>query len=415
MDWQKIDLGLTGPDYLTGPALHEAFAFMRSEEPVHWTKGNHERGFWSLTRYDDCVAMLNNPELFSSQAGSQLPPKGPAPTAEYLHKIGADVRLTHQDPPAHTQLRRPLNPHFSVPSSKKYREGIEALVDELIAAVDRPGPIDLVDDLCALLPVNVFLKLMDVPHDRWDELRELAKSIINPEDPVRAHGRDPRTVQADGFAAMFEHMRADLLARRGSSDDSFATTLANLKLDGEYLSERWVGWMGTTITAAGLESTRDAASVGLLEFIRNPDQAAKLRKDPSLAATAVEEVLRYVTPSKNRLRVATADTVIGGKQVKQGDWVVAWLTSANRDPDAFEQPDEFDITRDPNAHLSFGAGTHVCLGRNVARIELEAIFKSFLARFPDARELDPGPEWIISGQVVSGLKHYPVQLLADSP
>ncbi|WP_155349471.1 cytochrome P450 [Acrocarpospora pleiomorpha] len=415
VDWESIDLGLTGPDYVTGDEQHEVFAFMRAEEPVHWTKGSHERGFWSLTRHEDCVAVLNSPGLFSSQAGSQLPPKGPTPTPEYLHKIGADVRLTHQDPPNHTQLRRPLNPHFSVPSSKKYRDGIEALVVKLIAGVNRPGEVDLVEDLCAPLPVNVFLRLMDVPEEKWDEVRELAKSIINPEDPVRAHGRDPRTVQADGFAALFEYMRADLMARRGASDTSFATTLANMRIDGEYLSERWVGWMGTTVTAAGLESTRDTAAVGLMEFIRHPDQAALLRNDPSLAPKAVEEVLRFVTPSKNRLRVATADTVIGDKQIKEGDWVVSWLTSANRDPEVFARPNEFDITRDPNPHLSFGLGTHMCLGRNVARIELELIFQKFLAAFPDAKELEPGPEWIISGQVVSGLKHYPVQLLADEP
>jgi cytochrome P450 len=289
------------------------------------------------------------------------------------------------------------------------------MVDGLIAGIDRPGPVDLVDELCALLPVSVFLKLLDVPEENRDELREYAKGVINPEDPTRARGRDPRTVQADSFAALFAYMSNDLVGRRGKTDDSFATKLANLTVDGEFLSDRWVGWMGTTITAAGLESTRDAASVGLMELIRRPDQAQLLLDDPSLAPKAVEEVLRYVTPSTNRLRVVREDTVIGDKKIKKGDWVVGWLPAANRDPDKFDRPHEFDITRDPNPHLSFGAGPHICLGRNVARIEVAAIFQKFLTTFSHVTELEPGPEWITAAaQSVTGLKHFPVDLVSRS-
>lgn len=413
MNWDDIDAGIAGPHFFSGDEFYEAFDVLRAEDPVHWTEDKAGgRHFWSLTRHADCVAVLHDPILFSNKMGTQIPPRGAKPTPEYMHKIGADVRLTQQDPPLHTQLRKPLNPHFSVPASNRYRAKVTEIIDDLMGEIRGSDEVDLIASFCAELPVRVFLHLMDVPEVHWARLRVLAAGIVNPDDASVANGREPRDVQADSFAEIYEHMRADLMRRRanGFPDDTFADKLAGLKLEGELLSERWVGFMAMTIVAAGLESTRDAAGIGLRAFIQNRDQADLLRAQPELLKAAVEEVLRWSTPPRQRLRVATADTVIGGKNIKEGDWVVCWLSAANRDPDVFPDPYRFDITRSPNPHIAFSEGTHICLGRNVARVELEVLLTKFLEEYPDAVELEPGPTWNDGNNFISSLKTLPVGL-----
>lgn len=410
---EEIDARITGPDFYSGDEFYEAFDLLRAEDPVHWTEDvAGGRPFWSLTRHADCLAVLQDPMLFSNKMGSQLPPRGAKPDAEFLYRMGADVRLTWQDPPLHFQLRKPLNPHFSAPASNRYRQRIEAIVDQLLDEMRSRDKVDLIEDLCAELPVHVFLVLLDVPESQWVRLRTLAAGVVNPENPSLANGRTPREVQVDSSAELFEYMRDDLMARRasGSQGDSFADKLAHMQVEGELLSERWVGWMATLIVGAGLETTRDAAGIGLRAFMEFPDQADLLRKQPELVKTAVEEVLRWSTPPRHRFRVATADTQIGGRQIREGDWVVPWLAAANRDPEVFERPYTFDITRKPNPHLAFSEGTHLCLGRNVARVELEVLFTKFLEQFPHASEVAPGATWNDGNNFISSLKTLPVSL-----
>jgi cytochrome P450 len=232
--------------------------------------------------------------------------------------------------------------------------------------------------------------------------------MLHPDDPRWGdpNATDYNAMIADAMGELNDYMSHHVLARRGKSGSDFATLIANKDYRGKLLSEREAGNMGFTVVAGGLETTRNAAAIAIMELARRPEQAALLQDD-KVAKTAVEEIIRWVTPSKNRLRVATRDLEIGGKRIKQGDWVVGWVVSANRDETVFgPTATEFDITRNPNPHLGFGDGEHICLGRNVARLELRVLLQKLFARFPDLH-LAGEPEWVHSTNT-TGLTSLPL-------
>jgi cholest-4-en-3-one 26-monooxygenase len=175
----------------------------------------------------------------------------------------------------------------------------------------------------------------------------------------------------------------------------FASIIGAMEVEGRPLTGEEVRWFCFLFFTGGLETTRNATAVGLWQFMENPDQAQIVRDNPDALKGAVEEVLRWVTPSKNRLRVATEDVEVGSKTIKKGDWLVTWLVSANRDEDVFDRPDAFDVTRDPNPHLGFGIGEHLCLGRYLARLELGVILSGVLNGLPDMKAA-AAPVWVES-------------------
>ncbi|MFJ2028749.1 cytochrome P450 [Streptosporangium sp. NPDC087985] len=408
VDWNDVDAKLTDPAYFAGPHFHELFTLLRREDPVHWTTGSYSRGYWSVTRYEDCLRLLDEPELFSSAAGTHLPPDGRDLTEEERYKLGYDVQLVVADPPGHAGLRRPFNKHFSVPAVAKMHESCESIVDDIIAKIAPNGEAELVEDIAAQLPVNLFLSIMGVPKEDWADLRKITLTMLHPQDPeFLAEGMDPTQAVVEASAALYDYVYKHTMARRGNPADDFASLIANIKVGDELLDERQAGWMSFSVVAGGLETTRNAAAIGIMELMARPEQARLIRDNPAVAKSAVEEIIRWVTPSKNRLRVATADTVLGGKKIKKGDWIVGWIVSANRDETVFDNPQEFDILRTPNKHLGFGDGEHICLGRNVARLELQVLLQKVFAAFPD---LSPNgeAEWVASDNT-TGLKRLPVK------
>ncbi|MFJ6564446.1 cytochrome P450 [Streptomyces sp. NPDC091412] len=256
---------------------------------------------------------------------------------------------------------------------------------------------------------------MAIPHKDWDTVRAITLKMLHPEDPRfgSPDAADFNAVIADAMGSLYDYISAHVLSRRGNPSDDFASLIANKDYRGELLSEREAGWMGFSVVAGGLETTRNAAAVAIMELIKRPEQAALLQDD-AVAKTAVEEIIRWVTPSKNRLRVATKDLEIGGKEIKQGDWVVGWIVSANRDETVFgPTADQFDITRDPNPHLGFGDGEHLCLGRNVARLELKILLQRLFERLPDMR-LAGDVEWVHSTNT-TGLSTLPIAFEPRTP
>lgn len=411
-----IDEKLVDPAFFAGTDFHETLKQLRHEDPVHWTDASsYRRGFWTLTRYEDCLRLLQEPENFSSSAGTHIPPLGRELTDEERYKMGYDVQLVVKDPPEHAVLRRPFNPHFSVPAVAKFHGDCERIVDEIIDEIAVKGAAEGVRDIAALLPVRLFLDLMAIPHKDWDTVRAITLKMLHPEDPRfgSPDAADFNAVIADAMGSLYDYISAHVLSRRGNPSDDFASLIANKDYRGELLSEREAGWMGFSVVAGGLETTRNAAAVAIMELIKRPEQAALLQDD-AVAKTAVEEIIRWVTPSKNRLRVATKDLEIGGKEIKQGDWVVGWIVSANRDETVFgPTADQFDITRDPNPHLGFGDGEHLCLGRNVARLELKILLQRLFERLPDMR-LAGDVEWVHSTNT-TGLSTLPIAFEPRTP
>jgi cholest-4-en-3-one 26-monooxygenase len=412
--WTEVDNQLVNAKFYTGTGFHDVMRRLRHEDPVHWTKpDNTERGFWSVTRYEDCLRMFDEPEHFSNRAGTHLQPDIRELSDEERYKMGYDVQLVTMDPPEHAQLRRAINPHFSMPSVNRLHAECARIVDQLIAGIAPLGRADAVDDLCALLPVRLFLTMMGIPESDWERVRTIALSARQPETAkFAAEKLDQTGVIAESFSQLYDYVAAHMESRRGKPGDDFASLLANLKYHGEELGERETGWLGFSVVAGGLETTRNAAAIGILELIRRPEQAALLQDD-KVAATAVEEVLRWSNPSKNKLRIAIDDIEVGGKHIKKGDWVVAWIVSANRDETVFENPSEFNILRDPNPHLSLGRGEHHCLGRNIARLELRVLLQRLFATLPDL-QVDGDFRWVASTNS-TGLWNLPITFEPRTP
>lgn len=415
-DVLDIDRSLTTPDFFAGMEFHDLFTRLRAEDPVHWTEGTHDRNFWSLSRYADCLTIMSDATLFSNLAGPHLPPKGRELTPEEHHRFGTGSHILLSDPPDHGRKRRPMNKHFAVPVVTPMRPVFTEIVNEILDEAADRNDVDLVADIAAQLPVKVILRLLGVAEEDWSTLQNMAVRMMHSQDATTHDAayveaqHDELTAKVAYMDQVFQYCAGLIRDRRATPREDYASIFAQLSDGGEPFSERDAGFMAVGFVLGGLEGTRNAVSVGLMELMNRPEQARRLVDSPGLAKSAVEEVLRWTTPSKNRLRVATADTEIGGQKIRKGEWVVGWITSANRDEEVFERPFEFDIARSPNKHLSFGHGTHSCIGRAMARLEMEILFPEVFRRFPTI-EARGEPEWVVSDNA-TGLNRFPVRLEA---
>ncbi|HEY2104831.1 MAG TPA: cytochrome P450, partial [Candidatus Binataceae bacterium] len=246
------------------------------------------------------------------------------------------------------------------------------------------------------------------PRQDWGLMFDLVNQAMGPEDPeyqvesTAAETRNKAWGEAVGYCIK------TALARRGSSDTDLLSVIANARvLGGRLLTDQEIGYNGFMFVIGGLDTTRNSIAGGLLELIRNPDQMRRLREDRSLMRPAVEEILRWTSAITHSMRTALKDTEIRGRQIKEGDWVVVWNASANRDEEAFVNPDQFDVARDPNDHYAFAYGEHFCLGAHLARLEIRLIFEEILERMPDV-ELDGEVEWLASN-LLHGVKRMPIK------
>jgi cytochrome P450 len=406
--WQEMDDNLTTSSYYATGKFHDDFRRLRHEDPVHWTEGNAVRPFWSITRHADCAAVLDDPHAFSSEYGGIMPLTAEEPTPEQRHALGFGSLPTFLDPPRHLTIRQPFNKHFSIPAIARMRGGIQAVVDSLVNAVLPRGECDVVKDLVGPLPALLVCQMMGVPREDWDEVRRLCEAFMGAQDPSLQIDGDKLKTQRVMIQTLFQYMFDLAMQRRQQPTDDFTSLIGNMVLaDGEPLSERDVGWWCFSLVVAGLETTRGALSAGFLGLIQQPDQAARLRADPALAPSAAEEIVRWVCPSKQKFRIAARDYELGGKTIRKGDWVVPWLVSANRDETVFENPEKIDVGRSPNPHLAFGSGTHSCLGRHLARLEMQLMLRAVVERMPDM-EVSGSYSWLESDNS-SGLTALPVR------
>ncbi|MBB4640164.1 cytochrome P450 [Rhizorhapis suberifaciens] len=407
--WQELDDNLTTSAYFTTGKFYEDFRRLRSEDPVHWTNGcNGVKPFWSITRYADCVTVLEDPHAFSSEYGGIMPLTAEEPTPEQREALGFDSMATFLDPPRHLPLRQPFNKHFSVPAIARLRNAVQSIVDQLLSDVLPRGECDLVDDIAGPLPALVVCEMMGIPREDWDKVRYYCTAFMGAQDPENQIDGDRVKTQRTMIKALFDYMFDLAMQRRAKPTDDFTSLVSNMVLaNGERMSERDVGWWCFSLVVAGLETTRGALSVGFLGLIENPEQAALLRSESSLAPQAAEEVVRWVSPSKHKFRVATRDYELHGKLIRKGDWVVPWLASANRDETIFENPNKLDITRSPNPHLGFSIGTHNCLGRHLTRMEMQLMLSAVVQHMPDL-ELAGEVSWLVSDNT-SSLTKLPVR------
>jgi cholest-4-en-3-one 26-monooxygenase len=394
------DIDLFDPiSYEKNGVPHEAMRFLRAEAPVFFHQEPGGRGFWAITKYDDLVAISKDPGTFSSaRGGTNIQDYDP----EHLSTI--QMLMVNMDPPQHNKFRRlarqGFTPRMVSAMEPKVRAAAAGIIDEVIEA----GECDFVTKIAAELPLQVIADLIGIPQEDRGKIFDWSNRLIGFDDP------EFQTSIEDGrMAAMEMWMYANTLAegRKGGNGEDLVTVLLNAEIEGESLTEMEFDAFFLLLAVAGNETTRNLISGGMLALFDHPEQRARLQADPSLAATAVDEMLRWVSPVNNFRRTATRDVELRGQKIKENDKVVMWYASANRDEEHFPDSMKFDVGRTPNEHLAFGTGQHFCLGASLARLEIKVMFEELIKRMPDM-QLN-GPVRRLRSNFINGVKTIPVK------
>jgi cholest-4-en-3-one 26-monooxygenase len=377
---QLSDVNLTDPDIFQRGTPHEMFKLLRREAPLYWHEEPHGPGFWAVTKYADLKLVSTNPGLFSShRQGTLLRDPTPA-TLPFVQSI-----MLNMDPPKHRQYRALVNKGFTPRMINGLRGRVRDIVRQIIDGVVEKGECDFVEDVAARLPLEVICEMMGVPEEDRRRVYEIGNQMVGFDDPeLQADGK-PRDMDEGEAAAAEMFTYAEKLYAKAIEhpSDDLATALVNAEIDGEKLSPAEFNFFFLLLLVAGNETTRTVTTNGMHTLIQHPARLRDLRDDPSLLNGAIEEILRFAPAVHTFRRTATAGTEIRGEKIREGDKLMLWYPSANRDEDVFAEPDTFDIRRNPNEHLAFGVGEHFCLGANLARMELREIFRGILLRLHD--------------------------------
>jgi cholest-4-en-3-one 26-monooxygenase len=387
-------LPLTSGDFWARTPL-EDMAWARRHDPVHW---DEDGGVWGVTRYDDVLAISKKPERFSNAQGIR-PDTGPTPM------------LIDMDDPDHAKRRKLVYRAFTPNSVRGRAASIEAIADRLIDRVCERGECDFVWDVAAWLPLIVIGESLGVDETAHPTLLDWSDSLLSGLDG--AEGSIEKMTKV--FSAYEDYARRLIDARRQSPTDDLLNTLVHAEVDGDRLSDDELIFDSLLILIGGDETTRHVISGGVYQLLTHHDQWEQLERDRGLLGSATEEMLRWVSPIKNMARTATTDTELRGKRIEAGQKLLLLYPSANRDEDHFTTPDMFDIHRRPNDHLAFGFGAHVCLGANLARLEIRTILDRLLTRLPDLALVNADEPSLRPANFVSGYESMPVTFSASRP
>jgi cytochrome P450 family 142 subfamily A polypeptide 1 len=391
----RPDLDLCNGDFWAGDH-HAALTWARAHAPVYW-----DGSIWGITRYADIKAVSKDPGTFSSAGG--IRPQTPALPM-----------MIDMDDPAHLKRRMLVNRGFTPRRVRDSEPAVRAACTEILDAVCERGEADLVSDIAAHLPMIMIGDALGVrPEHRADLLRWS-------DDMLKALSNDVSPEQLEASGAAFGEYVAYALEviadRQEHPRDDLMSILVHAEVDGERLSVDDVVQESLLILIGGDETTRHVISGGIHQLLLHPDQWQRLAEHPDERPTAVEEMLRWVTPIKNMVRTATRDTELGGQRIAEGDELMLLYPSGNRDEDVFEDPFRFDVRRRPNEHIAFGFGTHFCLGNSLARLEIAVMLDELLARVPDLALADPdAPVVLRPANFVSGLEALPVRFRPSAP
>lgn len=413
------DIDLTNPVFFADGDPHAIWRRLRREDPVHWTEGRLSRKFWSVTGHAEAKFMLmNDNRIFSVQRSGANLPMGPEfenPDDSLFTQLSQSAQqLATMDGQPHNALRRYFSTRFTSSSINGLESLVRSISDEILSDILPRGRCDFTTQYAGRLPTAVIAAILGVPRELWDDLYLWNNMFAAPEDPEFAVGTAIETSTA-GVANIMRTCVELAEQRRSAPQDDLLTALVQAEIDGVPLTETQIGFNGLMFFAAGHETTRSSMSVGLLELLNDPEQLAWLRAnrhDPAVLRAAAEEFVRYSSPLTHTLRTVTEDVEVGGKRMKEGDWAVIWFHGANRDERAFEDPERFDVRRNPNPHLGFAVGKHFCLGAHLARLDMAVMLEAVLEHL-DAIELDAPVEWS-SSNLFWGIKHMPIRFRARS-
>src|SRR5918911_1988665 len=357
------------------------FGRLREEDPVHW---NELYELWVITRHDDLVWLTRHHELFSS-AVFRNDPRPPYPAIdesdlglyEDVRNYQADQFIQH-DRPEHLEMRKVVHSYFTPRSMEAWRGFVKDAVKELLDAAEAKGRMDVMKDLATPLPVLVIAQMMGVPKEDRPHVRHLAELLLN----IGRGEADRMRPLVEGMQGMIDYVSPLVDERLVRPGDDFISVLASGEKSGIF-SRHQVLVNTSLLLLAGHETTINLLCNGTLAFIQHQDQWELLKENPAARAKmATEECLRYDSPVKSIQRIASQDVEMRGKVLRKDDRIRWFISSANRDPEVFANPDTFDISRDPNPHVAFGNGVHHCLGATLARLEGQEAFKALAQRFP---------------------------------
>ena len=377
---------------------YDAFRKLRARAPVAWHPYKDGPGFLALTGYDEVVAVSRDSVTWSSEVDAvYFDVPGPDDLADMR-----GVMMLTMDPPRHTALRKLVNKGFTPRQVAKLNERIAVMARDVVDGVVEQGECDFVSDIAGALPSRVIAELLGIPLEdgvRLYELTEITNSGLAGDGNARA---------TEAAIEMFAYATELASRKRAQPGDDIATSLLHAEVDGQRLTDLEFNLFFILLINAGGDTTRNLVAAGMCVLMESPEQRAKLEADPSLVPTAVEEMLRYVSPVISFFRTATKEIELHGVRVKKGDRAAMFYPSANRDETHFADPDSFDVSRSPNPHVAFGGGgTHFCLGANLARVEATALVSEVLSRMKSL-ELR-GPVERVPSTLINGIHSMPVR------
>ncbi len=378
VDVRDLDAQLGAVSFPSDP--YPVLAQLRELAPVHWSDA---WGFWVATRYADVATIIRDPRRFSNVGRSVAVERLPTEQRERLEPMFESFRvgMPSMDPPAHTRLRTLVNKAVTPSRVEAMRPRIQAIFDELLDATIDAGRTDLITSIAYPFPAIVVAELVGLPLEDRDQFKRWSVDIIS----LHSTGRpNPEAGERAWVAwqATRDWLRGLIAERRARPTDDVMSSLVNEQIDGDSLSEVEIISTLVTLMTAGHETTTGLIGNGIVALLTNPSEMRRLREDASLVPTAVEEVLRYETPFPRAWRRTTVDVELSGVTIPAGEIVSGSLAAANRDPEAFPDPDRFDVGRQPNRHLGLGGGVHFCLGAPLAKLEGQIALGTLIRRLP---------------------------------
>ncbi|OAA27834.1 cytochrome P450 [Frankia sp. EI5c] len=387
--------------YADEKRFHAATAVLRRESPVHRVETDGFVPFWAVTRYEDVMEISRDAELWHN-----------APRTAVNQDPAADAppvrTLVQMDAPDHPVYRHISADWFKPAGVRRLSDRIAQLAKRYVDHMaDLGGECDFVRDVAAHYPLYVILSLLGLPEEDFPRMLKLTQELFGAEDLDLTGGVTGDTAALEALLDFFQYFQAVIAERRANPGDDLGSVIANATVHGDSIGELEVVGYYVLIATAGHDTTSAAIAGGLHALLENPDQWQRLSADPSLVPTAVEEMIRWVSPVKHFMRTATADTVVRGVPIAAGESVLLSYPSANRDEETFADPQRFDVGRTPNKHVGFGFGAHYCLGTHLARLEGRALYAELLPRL---REVElAGPAEYMRTLFVGGPKRLPIR------
>ena len=406
-DFKKIAYPET---YADEKELHDIFTFMRKNDPVSWVEPDQYRPFWAITKHEDIIEIEKQNELFINDPRTTLMD---IPTEDAIKEFTGGSHLlvrslVHMDNPDHQLYRSLTQKWFAPPNLESLKKDIRNIAKEYVnKMIDHGNECDFAKDVAIFYPLRVIMSILGVPKEDEPRMLRLTQELFGGRDEDMIRDESETSSESNTITDFFEYFTALTEDRRKNPTNDVSSVIANAQINNEQLGHLEAMSYYVIIATAGHDTTSSSTAGGILALIENPEQLSKLKNNPNLMTSAVEETIRWVTPVKNFFRTATQNYDLKDRKIKKDDSILLCYPSGNRDEEIFDDPFQFKVDRSPNRHLAFGHGAHLCLGKYLAKIEMEIFYEELFKKIENI-ELNGEPEWV-KASFVSGLKSLPIR------